>query len=90
MDVATIYNDGIPDRPIYSHWDSILEKHSPHATGYPWKAPAYQGNVEYSKDMCPRSLDILGPALRFNMDISEGHARLMARALNKVDAALGG
>ena len=92
VDVATIYNDGFPDRHIYSYWDSILEKRSPHETGYPWKDPAYHGNVEYSKDMCPQTLDILGRALRFdfNMNMTEEHARLMARALNKVDAALGG
>ena len=92
VDVATIYNDGFPDRHIYSYWDSILEKRSPHPTGYPWKDPAYQGSVEYSKDMCPRTLDILGRALRFdfNMNMTEEHARLIARALNKVDVALGG
>ena len=91
LKVSTVYNDGIPDRHIYSYWDSILEKRSHHPTGYPWKDPAYQGDVEYSKDMCPRSLDILGRSLRFNfnMNMTEEHARLMAEALNKVDRALG-
>ena len=91
VEVATIYNDGFPDRHIYSYWDAIIEKRSPHPTGYPWKDPAYKGNVEYSKDMCPRTLDILGRTLRFdfNMNMTENHVRLMAKALNKVDAALG-
>ena len=91
VEVATIYNDGFPDRHIYSYWDAILEKRSPHPTGYPWKDPAYKGNVEYSKDMCPRTLDILGRTLRFdfNMNMTEDHARLIAKALNKVDSALG-
>ena len=90
VDVATIYNDGFPDRHIYSYWDGILEKRSPHPTGYPWKDPAYKGNVEYSKDMCPNTLDLLGRTLRFdfNMNMTEEHARLIAEALNKVDAAL--
>ncbi len=90
--VGTIYNDGFPDRHIYSYWDSILEKRSPHPSGYPWKDPNYHGNVEYSKDMLPQTLDILGRSLRFdfNMNMTEEHARQMARALNKVDAALGG
>jgi len=90
--VGTIYNDGFPDRHIYSYWDSILEKRSPHPSGYPWKDPNYHGNVEYSKDMLPQTLDILGRSLRFdfNMNMTVEHARLMARALNKVDAVLGG
>ena len=90
--VGTIYNDGFPDRHIYRYWDAILEKRSPHPSGYPWKDPNYHGSVEYSKDMLPQTLDILGRSLRFdfNMNMTQEHARQMARALNKVDAALGG
>ena len=89
---ATIYNDGFPDRHIYSYWDSILEKRSHHPTGYPWNDPSYKGNVEYSKDMCPQTLSILGRSLRFdfNMNMTEEHARQLAAAVNKVDRALGG
>ena len=89
-EAATVYNDGFPDRHIYTYWDSILEKRSHHPSGYPWNDPSYKGNVEYSKDMCPRTLDILGRSLRFdfNMNMKVEHARLMADALNKVDAAL--
>ena len=90
-EVATIYNDGFPDRHIYSYWDGILEKRSPHPTGYPWKDPSYKGNVEYSKDMCPQTLDLLGRSIRFdfNMNMTVEHARQLARALNKVDTSLG-
>ena len=88
---GTAYNEGFPDRHIYSYWDSILDKNSPHPTGYPWKDPAYKGNVEYSRDMCPRTLSILSRALRFgfNVNMREEHAKLMAAAINKVDAVLG-
>ena len=92
VEVASIYNEGFPDRHIYSYWDGILEKRSPHPSGYPWKDPSYKGSVEYSKDMCPQTLSILSRSLRFdfNMNMEVEHARLMAEALNKVDAALGG
>ena len=92
VQAATVYNDGFPDRHIYTYWDSILEKRSHHPSGYPWNDPNYKGNVEYSKDMCPQTLDILGRSLRFdfNMNMTVEHARLMAEALNKVDAAVGG
>lgn len=89
--VGTIYNEGFPDRHIYSYWDSILEKKSSHPSGYPWNDPNYHGNVEYSKDMLPQTLDILGRSLRFdfNMNMTVEHARQLARGLNKVDAVLG-
>ena len=90
-EIATVLNEGIPDRHIYSHWDGILEKRSPHPSGYPWKDPAYLGNVEYTKEMCPKTLDILGRTLRFdfNMNMDIEHTRLIAQAVNKVDAVLG-
>jgi len=91
LSAGTAYNEGFPDRHIYSYWDSILDKNSHHPSGYPWKDPAYKGNVEYSRDMCPRTLSILSRALRFgfNVNMREEHAQLMAAAINKVDAALG-
>ncbi len=92
LGAGTAYNDGFPDRHIYCYWDSILDKNSPHPSGYPWKDPAYKGNVEYTRDMCPRTLAILGRALRFgfNVNMNEEHAHRMAAAINKVDAVLGG
>ena len=91
LGAGAAYNQGFPDRHIYYYWDSILFKHSPHPSGYPWKDPHYRGNIEYSRDMCPETLSILGRALRFgfNVNMQEEHARLMAAAINKVDAALG-
>lgn len=88
---GTAYNEGFPDRHIYTYWDSILDKNSHHPSGYPWKDPAYQGNVEYTRDMCPNTLSILGRSLRFgfNVNMLEEHAKLMAAAINKVDAVLG-
>ena len=91
LGAGTAYNEGFPDRHIYTYWDSILDKHSPNPAGYPWSDPQYKGNVEYSRDMCPETLSILGRALRFgfNVNMQEDHARLMAAAINKVDDALG-
>ena len=86
---GTAHNEGFPDRHIYRYWDSILHKSAFHPNASPWTHPAYRGNVEYSPDMCPRTLGILNRALRFgfNMRMSAEHARQMAHAVNKVDAA---
>jgi dTDP-4-amino-4,6-dideoxygalactose transaminase len=91
LGAGTAYNEGFPDRHIYSYWDSILDKNSHHPSGYPWKDPSYKGNVQYSRDMCPHTLSILSRALRFgfNVNMREEHAKLMAKAINKVDSTLG-
>ena len=90
LPAGTVHNEGIPDRHIYSNWDSIIRKRSHHPSGYPWRDPAYKGSVEYSEEMCPQTLDILGRSVRFdfNMNMTVEHAKLMANAVNKVDRAL--
>jgi dTDP-4-amino-4,6-dideoxygalactose transaminase len=87
---GTAHNEGFPDRHIYRYWDSILDKNAPHPAAGPWSHPAYTGRVEYRRDMCPRTMSILNRALRFgfNMKMTESHAVQMAKAINKVDAAL--
>ncbi|MCC6728077.1 MAG: aminotransferase class I/II-fold pyridoxal phosphate-dependent enzyme [Chthonomonadales bacterium] len=87
---GTAHNDGFPDRHIYRYWDSILNKAAPHPAASVWSHPAYHGSVMYDRDMCPRTMDILGRALRFgfNLRMEEQDARRMAAAINKVDAAL--
>jgi len=75
------------DLHIYSNWDPIIEKRSPTAAGYPWKDPAYKGNVEYTRDMCPQSTDILNRTVRllFNIKMTDTNIDEFAAALNKID-----
>ena len=85
---ALLYEGG--DLHIYSNWTPILEKRGATAAGYPWKDPAYKGNVEYSVDMCPNTLDILGRTVRllFNVNMTETNIDEFAAALNKIDKEL--
>ena len=78
------------DLHIYSNWTPILEKISPTPAGYPWKDPAYKGNVEYSVDMCPNTTDILNRTVRllFNIKMTEANIDEFAAALNKIDKEL--
>jgi 8-amino-3,8-dideoxy-alpha-D-manno-octulosonate transaminase len=89
---GTAHNDGFPDRHIYRYWDSILDKNAYHPSASVWNHSAYEGEIVYNREMCPRTMDILNRAIRFgfNMAMTEEHAKLMAKAINKVDAALGG
>ena len=88
LNIGTAFNEGFPDRHIYTYWDAILEKRSPTPAGYPWKDPSYKGNVEYSKDMNPNTLDILGRSLRFTTNIAMTDANMeeIAAAINYADA----
>jgi len=90
LNIGSVYNAGFPDRHIYSHWDPIINKVSATPAGYPWKDPSYKGNVEYSVDMCPNTLDILQRALRITLNIrmTETNVKEFADAINKVDAMI--
>jgi len=85
---AKLYEGG--DLHIFSNWTPILEKRSANRLGYPWTDPAYEGNAEYSADMCPRSLCILNRTVRllFNINMTETNIDEFAEALNKIDAEL--
>lgn len=91
LEVGSIYNaKGFPDRHIYAYWDSIMNLNAPTAAGYPWKDPAYKGEVKYSRDMCPKTLDILHRCLRlsFNPGMEFEHMDMIAEAINRADARI--
>lgn len=86
---GTIYNKEVPDRHIYTYWDYVLNKWSVDRTGYPWSPQFYKGQVEYSKEMCPRTLDYLGRIVTVGLSqqFDERTADLIAAAINKVARA---
>ena len=90
LDIGSAYNEGFPDRHIYAYWESILNKQSPTPLGYPWNDPSYKGNVQYSKDMCPKTLDILSRSLRIaiHLGLTEQNMIEFAEAINYTDAHL--
>ena len=78
------------DLHVYSNWTPILEKRGSNKLGYPWTDPAYKGNVEYSKTMCPNTTNILDRTVRIllNINMTEQNINEFAEALNKIDKAL--
>jgi hypothetical protein len=88
--IGTAYNDGFPDRHIYTYWDSILNKRGTNHLNYPWGDPSYMGQVTYSQEMCPRTLDILGRCLRLSIHVNMNEQNILeiADAINKVDQTL--
>ena len=88
-EVGTMYSGDFPDRHIYSYWDHILAKKGYNEVDSPWAHPAYKGSVEYSKDMCPKTLDYLGRAvaLRISDHMTDQECDERAAAMRKVAAA---
>jgi 8-amino-3,8-dideoxy-alpha-D-manno-octulosonate transaminase len=86
---GTMYSGDFPDRHIYSYWDHILAKKGYNEKDSPWTHPAYTGNVEYSKDMCPQTLDYLGRAVAISIPdhMSDAEADERAAAVRKVACA---
>ena len=87
---GTVYDNTIPDRHIYSNWDYVLAKRGATAAGCPWSCGAYKGSVEYSTDMCPRSLDLLRRSILIGLgqQMPDEYADLIAQGVLKVAAAL--
>lgn len=87
---GTIYNQGIPDRHIYSHWTYVLRKTPVTSEGCPWTCGWHPGDVRYSEDMCPRTLDLLGRAVHLNISpwLTPEDCEDIATAVNKVAQAL--
>lgn len=89
LPVDTVYNDGIPKRHIYSNWDYVLNKWTADRTGYPWVKPYYHGEVEYSQDMCPKTLDYLSRVVTIplNQRMTDQDAEDVVACISKVAKA---
>lgn len=65
---SKLYRPDVEDYHVYAHWGPIMHKRTANPLGCPWTCPYYQGKIEYKKDDCPRSLELLGRAV--HIDIS--------------------
>jgi 8-amino-3,8-dideoxy-alpha-D-manno-octulosonate transaminase len=90
MSAGSMFDQGIPDRHIYYHWDYVMKKSTPDLHGYPWKDPSRPCHVEYSQDMCPRSLAILNRsvAIPLTQVMTDRHVESCIRAVRKVHAGM--
>lgn len=90
VNAAGVFNSGIPDWHIYAHWKHVIEKKSPNVPQWPWSCSLYKGNVEYSADMCPNTLEYLSRVVHLDIpaQMSEEDCGMIAKAINKVAAEL--
>jgi 8-amino-3,8-dideoxy-alpha-D-manno-octulosonate transaminase len=62
-----IYDQKVRDWHIYAYWEHILEKKHAAGDGLPWSAVPESELPRYSKDMCPRTLDLLSRAIMIDI-----------------------
>jgi dTDP-4-amino-4,6-dideoxygalactose transaminase len=85
---GVMYTPGRSDYHIYPYWSPIMNKRTWTPTSGPWRW--HEGEVNYSPDMCPRTLELLGRAVHMDIspDLTNNHVEEIAEALNKVLNAL--
>ncbi len=81
-----IYDSKIRDWHIFSYWEHILDKKTVASDGLPWSAVAADELPKYSRDMCPRTLDLLSRSIIVDIDYrySDRECAAIASGINKV------
>jgi dTDP-4-amino-4,6-dideoxygalactose transaminase len=63
---SLLYQPDRTDEHVYAHWTSVIEQRSWTEAGSPWRWA--RRTIKYDRQMCPRSLDLLGRAI--HLDVS--------------------
>jgi dTDP-4-amino-4,6-dideoxygalactose transaminase len=79
-----LYHPDKVDYHVYAHWTPILEQRGWSEPGNVWQC--HPRKIEYSRDMCPRSLELLGRAVHIDIspDLSNSNLEEISEALDKV------
>jgi 8-amino-3,8-dideoxy-alpha-D-manno-octulosonate transaminase len=85
-----IYDSKVRDWHVYYYWEHILDRKSVAPDGLPWSAVPESELPKYSKDMCPRTLDLLSRAILvdINYNYSDSDCAAIANGINKVLRAM--
>ncbi len=88
--IGGIYDSKVRDWHIYNYWEHILDKKTVAEDGLPWSAIPAPELPQYSREMCPRTLDLLSRAamLDINYNYSDEDCDAIAAGINKVLRAL--
>lgn len=66
IDTWVLYHPDHSDYHVYAHWTPILEKRTWTPEGGPWRWA--HRDVKYTRDMCPRTLGLLGRAIHLEVN----------------------
>ena len=91
VNAAGVFNKGIPDWHIYSHWKHVLEQKTSNEINCPWECPYHKGEkIEYSPDMNPNTLEYLSRAVHMDIpaQLTEQDCTMIVEAIRKVAGEL--
>ncbi len=88
VSASVLYNPDVVDYHIYAHWTPILHQRTWTPEGGPWRWA--RRDYAYTKDMCPRTLDLLGRAIHLHVNplLTDQDIEETLDGLNKVLNAL--
>lgn len=83
---GTQNNQGFADRHIYKNWTFVLAKQAISDKDNPWTNEHYKGDVQYSEDMCPKTLALLSRAISIELhqDMKDEDCEDVIEAMRKV------
>ena len=81
-----VYDSRVRDWHIYAYWEHVLETKSVARDGLPWSGVPQWDLPKYSREMCPRTMDLLGRSvhIEINHHYSDEDCQSIARGINKV------
>jgi len=87
---GTKFSKDIPDRHFFYHWNYIMEKRTPHSSGFPWTGTDRPCHLEYTREMCPKSLAWVERSVVFaiTQTMSDAYVNDVCKAIKKVALAL--
>ena len=87
---GSIHDKQVPDRHIYCYWEYVMEKTSGDLHGRPWTSPLHDQTRQYTPDMCPQTLDVLGRSIHIEITqrYEQKHVDWIVQAVRKVASAL--
>ncbi|MCD6360027.1 MAG: DegT/DnrJ/EryC1/StrS family aminotransferase, partial [Armatimonadetes bacterium] len=80
------FSKDVRDWHVYNFWEHILEQKTVTSEGCPFTCPFYKGTLpDYSADMCPNTLDLLGRSLHIGVSETwdDTEAERIADAVNE-------
>ena len=85
-----IYDSKIRDWHVYYYWEHILDRKTVSSDGLPWSAVPENELPKYSRDMCPRTLELLSRTILVDIDYnySDSDCAVIAAGINKVMRAM--
>lgn len=81
-----IYDSKVRDWHTYNYWEHILQYKSVSSDRLPWSAVPQTELPKYTKDMCPKTLELLSRAILVDIDynFNDEDCTKIAGAINKV------